>query len=86
MDKEVRDKEERRYDQPFCVINSRGHFVGAHYNYLPPLELPEETRETRAFQDTQWTARQWDIINQLRAEVKHIHKELQAKRKKIDYY
>ena len=84
------DKEVRRYDQPFfCVTGSKGKFKGVHFNHLSPLELPEETRETRAFQDTQWTARQWDIINQLRGEVKHIHKdlhELQAKRKKIDYY
>jgi len=78
--------EKTRYDQPFCVIGSKGKFKGVHFNHLSPLELPEETRETRAFQDTQWTARQWDIINQLRAEVIHIHKELQAKRKKIDYY
>ena len=78
--------EKIRYDQPFCVIGSKGEFKGARFNYLSPLELPEETRETRAFQDTQWTARQWDIINQLRAEVIHIHKELQAKRRKVDYY
>ena len=79
--------EKIRYDQPFCVINSRGHFVGAHYNYLPPLELPEETRETRAFQDIQWTARQWDIINQLRGEVIHIHKALhESQKKKVGYY
>ena len=81
--------EKTRYDQPFCVIGSKGKFKGVHFNHLSPLELPEETRKTRAFQDTQWTARQWDIINQLRGEVKHIHKdlhELQAKRKKVDYY
>ena len=80
------DKEVRRYDQPFYVTGSKGQFKGVHFNHLSPLELPEETRETRAFQDTQWTARQWDIINQLRAEVIHIHKELQAKRRKVDYY
>ena len=83
------DKEERRYDQPFCVIGSKGKFKGVHFNHLSPLELPEEIREIRAFQDTQWTARQWEIVNQLRGEIKHINKdlhELQAKRKKIDYY
>ena len=78
--------EKIRYDQPFYVTGSKGKFKGVHFNHLSPLELPEETRETRAFQDTQWTARQWDIINQLRAEVIHIHKELQAKRRKVDYY
>ena len=81
--------EKIRYDQPFCVIGSKGEFKGAHFNYLSPLELPEETRETRAFQDTQWTARQWDIINQLRAEVIHIHKALhesQNQKKKVGYY
>ena len=81
--------EKIRYDQPFCVIGSKGKFKGARFNYLSPLELPEETRETRAFQDTQWTARQWDIINQLRAEVIHIHKALhesQNQKKKVGYY
>ena len=81
--------EKTRYNQPFCVIGSKGKFKGVHFNYLSPLELPEETRETRAFQDTQWTARQWDIINQLRAEVIHIHKALhesQNQKKKVGYY
>ena len=83
------DKEVRRYDQPFYVTGSKGQFKGVHFNHLSPLELPEETRETRAFQDTQWTARQWDIINQLRAEVIHIHKALhesQNQKKKVGYY
>ena len=71
----------------FCVIGSKGKFKGVHFNHLSPLELPEETRKTRAFQDTQWTARQWDIINQLRGEVIHIHKALhESQKKKVDYY
>ena len=81
--------EKIRYDQPFCVIGSKGKFKGVHFNHLSLLELPEETRETRAFQDTQWTARQWDIINQLRGEVIHIHKALhesQNQKKKVGYY
>ena len=79
--------EKIRYDQPFCVIGSKGEFKGARFNYLSPLELPEETRETRAFQDTQWTARQWDIINQLHGEVIHIHKALhESQKKKVGYY
>ena len=90
MDKEVRDKEERRYDQPFCVINSRGHFVGARFNYLPRLlEEPDITDAPHIEQNKEWSVREWDIINQLRGEVKHIHKdlhELQATRKKVDYY
>lgn len=28
----------------------------------------------------EWTTRQWDVINQLRAEVKHIHTEVHAKK------
>ena len=53
------------------------------------MPLIQEVVSTPIYKDSAWTARQWDIINQLRAEVKHIHKdlhELQAKRKKIDYY
>jgi len=70
-----------RYDQPFCVINSRGHFVGARFNYLPQLEEPDTTKTLQdalhdAERDTEWSARQWDIIDQLRGEVKHIHLEL----------
>jgi len=62
--------------------------VGARFNYLPRLlEEPDITDAPHI--DKEWSVREWDIINQLRGEVKHIHKdlhELQAKRKKIDYY
>ena len=80
--------EKIRYDQPFCVIGSKGKFKGARFNYLPRLlEEPDITDAPHI--DKEWSVREWDIINQLRGEVKHIHKdlhELQAKRKKIDYY
>ena len=62
--------------------------MGARFNYLPRLlEEPDITDAPHI--DKEWSVREWDIINQLRGEVKHIHKdlhELQAKRKKIDYY
>ena len=81
------DKEERRYDQPFCVISSKGKFKGARFNYLPRLlEEPDITDAPHIEQNKEWSVREWEIINQLRGEVKHIHKELQAKRKKVDYY
>ena len=80
--------EKIRYDQPFCVIGSKGKFKGARFNYLPRLlEEPDITDAPHI--NKEWSVREWDIINQLRGEVKHIHKdlhELQAKRKKIDYY
>ena len=80
--------EKIRYDQPFCVIGSKGKFKGARFNYLPRLlEEPDITDAPHI--NKEWSIREWDIINQLRGEVKHIHKdlhELQAKRKKIDYY
>jgi len=68
--------EKMRYDQPFCVINSRGHFVGAHYSYLPPLELPEETPKKEQVYPKMKPDQLTDIIDQLRGEVKHIHLEL----------
>ena len=87
MDKEVRDKEER---QPFCVIGSKGKFKGARFNYLPRLlEEPDITDAPHIKQNKEWSARQWEIIDQLRGEMVHIHKglhELQATRKKVDYY
>ena len=80
--------EKIRYDQPFCVIGSKGKFKGARFNYLPRLlEEPDITDAPHIKQE--WSIREWDIINQLRGEVKHIHKdlhELQATRKKVDYY
>ena len=53
------------------------------------MPLIQEVVSTPIYKDSAWSARQWDIINQLRAEMVHIHKdlhELQAKRKKVDYY
>ena len=62
--------------------------MGARFNYLPRLlEEPDITDAPHI--NKEWSVREWDIINQLRGEVKHIHKdlhELQAKRKKVDYY
>ena len=84
------DKEERRYDQPFCVIGSKGKFKGARFNYLPRLlEEPDITDAPHIEQNKEWSVRQWDIINQLRGEVIHIHKALhesQNQKKKVGYY
>ena len=44
---------------------------------------------TPIYKDSEWSTRQWEIIDQLRGEIIHIHKglhELQATRKKVDYY
>ena len=63
--------------------------MGARFNYLPRLLLEEPDITDAPHINKEWSVREWDIINQLRGEVKHIHKdlhELQAKRKKIDYY
>ena len=81
--------EKIRYDQPFCVINSRGHFVGARFNYLPRLLLEEPDITDAPHINKEWSVREWDIINQLRGEVKHIHKALhesQNQKKKVGYY
>jgi len=53
------------------------------------MPLIQEVVSTPIYKDSAWSTRQWEIINQLRGEIVHIHKdlhELQAKRKKIDYY
>ena len=49
---------------------------GSAMSYHPE----EETQEDIVQQDPPWTRRQWDIINQLRSEVKHIHGEVHEKR------
>ena len=55
------------------VNNDR--FRGVSFDgYLPALEPPEET-ETKPSQESEWTNSQWDIINQLRAEVLHYRQE-----------
>ena len=59
--------------QPFCIIGSKGKFRGAHYGYLPPLELPEETPKR---EQVYHGMEQPDITDQLRGEVRHIHLEL----------
>ena len=56
---------------------------------IEEIDMPLIQEVVPIYKDSEWTARQWDIINQLRSEMVHIHKglhELQAKRKKIDYY
>ena len=69
--------EKMRYDQPFCIIGgSKGKFRGAHYSYLPPLELPEETPKKEQVYPKMKPDQLTDIIDQLRGEVKHIHLEL----------
>ena len=72
-------------DQPFCIIGSKGRFRGSHYGYLPTLEESEIPEKKEVYLDMQWTSRQWDIINQLRGEVKHIHLETHKKQKKKMY-
>ena len=47
----------------------------------------EDTEAKMLEAQPQWSQNQWDIINQMRAEMKHIHKdlhELQAKKKSIE--
>ena len=82
--------EKIRYNQPFCVIGSKGKFKGARFNYLPRLlEEPDITDAPHIEQNKEWSVREWEIINQLRGEVKHIHKALhesQNQKKKVGYY
>ena len=78
--------EKIRHNQPFCVIGSKGKFKGARFNYLPRLlEEPDITDAPHI--DKEWSVREWDIINQLRGEVIHIHKALhESQKKKVGYY
>ena len=39
-------------------------------------EITKETLNEMITEPEQWTKKQWDIVNQLRAEIKHIHLEL----------
>ena len=56
---------------------------------IEEIDMPLIQEVVPIYKDSAWSTRQWEIVNQLRGEMVHIHKdlhELQAKRKKIDYY
>ena len=45
-------------------------------------EIVKEVLAETLQKPEQWTTKQWDIINQLRAEVKHIHNEVHEQKRK----
>lgn len=66
------------YCQPFYVGRNNPHFKGISADgYLPALEDYSQPEEPPApFQpEPEWTVRQWDMVNQIRAEVIHWRKQ-----------
>ena len=79
------------YDQPFCIINSKGKFHPRYQRYLPPLELPDPDLEP-AFTEFVPPDIQQLIYSesQLRAEVRYLSRKLmehidKQKRKAYSY-
>ena len=63
-----------------------GDIVAEHENRIEYLEnslpgtsqsyIPEDKPPERPVPQSPWEGKQWEIINQLRAEVRHIHAEV----------
>jgi len=61
-----------RYDQPFYVgINNERFPHRDAYGYLRPIEYSEERAYTQKSEqaEPQWNKRQWDTVQQLKAQV-----------------
>jgi len=80
------------YDQPFCIIGSRGIFKGAHFGYLPALEFPatdstlaELLDKIEVLEDAiVYQPIRRNEMDELKGELRHIHDSvhgLQARRK-----
>lgn len=57
-----------RFDQPFCIIGSKGRFAPCYRFYLPPLEPPEDSNSQLA------------EIQELRSRITHLEAELKRLR------
>ena len=56
------------------ILAEHENRIGCLENSIPGSAVREETQAEA--QEQPWTGKQWDIINQLRAEVQHIHSEV----------
>lgn len=71
-----------RYDQPFCIIGSRGKFKGSSFGYLSPIEPPEEitlleaTPEKTELPNPEWRQVQWNYVKQLENKVLFLQKKI----------
>jgi len=61
-------------EQPFFVGQNNPRFPYARYGYLPALE--ESSKKVAYAQETEWSSKQWDVVNQLRAGYIHLQKNL----------
>lgn len=62
-------------NQPFYICGSKGKFHPSYRFYLPALEDREE-QTAPIEKDTEWTSRQWDAVNQLKAQILHLQNKL----------
>jgi len=73
------------YTQPFYIGFNNPRFRYARNGYLPALEYPEEVSKTpQQVIETEWSARQWDTVQQLKAQVLYLQSkvvELSKKRR-----
>ena len=74
-----------RYDQPFYVPIGKGKLnlhtgIRGGY-YLPALE-PKELSEEIEAKEPRWTKKQWDIVDQLKAQVLHLSNKVNEMRAK----
>jgi len=62
-------------EQPFFVgHNNQKRFPYARYGYLPALE--ERSKKEAYAQETEWSSKQWDVVNQLRAGYIYLQKKV----------
>ena len=69
-----------RYDQPFYVGYNNSRFRGISSNgYLLPLEIEEELKPDNydtKHQEAEWSRRQWQTVQQLKAMLLYLQKRL----------
>ena len=64
------------YTQPFYVPYEMAKRLGHDRPfYLPALEPPEE-HPLKETQETEWSRKQWDAVNQMKAGYIHLQKKL----------
>ncbi|KKM26884.1 hypothetical protein LCGC14_1580300 [marine sediment metagenome] len=88
------------YTQPFCLLGDKPHLKRLRErwgNYLPPLERPEprpleermgelEELISEGLRDRPFSRKQWDIVQQLKAQVLFLSKKVDETRKKSNKY
>ena len=81
------------YTKPFCVLGSKGNFIGAKHGYLPPLEdkkmdiderLEVLEQQMGSLAKPNLTAKQNDTINQLRLDRNHFWEKFNTLKEKVN--